>query len=148
MRKLIDPVLLDVQFVKTQMSHKLVSGSEHNFMNYPGSEHEMKIWSISFFKYTRNTILNIYGMEGIRDGEDINNAVRPLLQEYAKQCYLAWLYIDNNDGELPDDLKSFDNLKKFTHDFHICRKLSSEDMPKSGIPYSCICTEWRGHQKN
>ena len=42
------------------------------------------------------------------------------------------------------DFQSFDEWKQFTAGFYICRKLSKENMPKSGIPYSCICTEWRG----
>ena len=50
--------------------------------------------------------------------------------------------------KLPDELKSFDDWKKFSFDFHICRKLSSsENIPKSGIPYSCLCNEWRGASK-
>ena len=31
--------------------------------------------------------------------------------------------------------------------FNICRKLPKDDIPKSGIPYDCICTEWRGNLK-
>ena len=90
--------------------------------------------------------LDTYGMEGIRDGEDTNNAIRPLLQEHAERCYKTWK--DFDDGKLPDELKSFDDWKKFFFDFHICRKLSSsENIPKSGIPYSCICNEWRGKSK-
>jgi hypothetical protein len=85
-----------------------------------------------------------YGTEGIRDEEHINNAIRPLLEASAKNCYLTWLYIDNNDGKLPDYITTFDNWKQFAKDFHICRKLSTENIPKSGIPYSCACTEWRG----
>ena len=48
--------------------------------------------------------------KGRVETEDINNAIRPLLQEHAKRCYLTWLYIDNNDGKLPDDdFQSFDD---------------------------------------
>ena len=97
-------------------------------------------------RITKKYELDTYGMEGIRDGEDTNNAIRPLLQEHAKRCYLTWLYIDNNDGKLPDDFQSFDDWKQFTADFYICRKLSKENISKSGIPYSCICTEWRGRE--
>ena len=94
-------------------------------------------------RITNKYSLDTYEMEGIRDGEDTNNAIRPLLQEQAKRCYLTWLYIDNNDGKLPDDFQSFDDWKQFISDFYICRKLSKENIPKSGIPYSCMCTEWR-----
>lgn len=80
-------------------------------------------------------------MEGIRDEKHINNAIRPLLEDYAKNCYLTWLYIDINDGKLPDYITTFDNWKLFAKDFHICRKLSTENIPKSGIPYSCACTD-------
>ena len=59
-------------------------------------------------RITKKYSLDTYGMEGIRDGEDTNNAIRPLLQEYAKRCHLTWLYIDNNHGELPDEFQSFD----------------------------------------
>ena len=31
--------------------------------------------------------------------------------------------------------------------FTICRKLPKDDIPKSDIPYDCICTEWRGNLK-
>ena len=48
-----------------------------------------------------------------------------------------------NDGKLPDDFKTFDDWKKFRLHFNICRKLPKDDIPKSGIPYDCICTEWR-----
>ena len=83
------------------------------------------------------------GMEGVRDEKHINNAIRPLLEENAKNCYLTWLYIDNNDGKLPDYITTFDNWKEFVKEFYICRKLSTENIPKSRIPYSCACTEWR-----
>ena len=33
-------------------------------------------------------------------------------------------------------------IRDSTNDFHICRKLSTENIPNSGIPYSCICTDW------
>ena len=82
-------------------------------------------------------------IEGVRD-DYIINAIRPVLEESAKNCYLTWLYIDKNDGKLPDYITTFDNWKQFAKDFHICRKLSTENIPKSGIPYSCACTEWRG----
>ena len=56
----------------------------------------------------------------------------------------SWQYIDMNDGKLPeDDLKTFDVWKQFRLHFTICRKLPKDDIPKSGIPYDCICTEWR-----
>ena len=73
------------------------------------------------------------GMEGVRDEKHINNAIRPLLEENAKNCYLTWLYIDNNDGKLPDYITTFDNWKEFVKEFYICRKLSTENIPKSGI---------------
>ena len=75
-------------------------------------------------KISKKYELDTYGMEGISDGEDTNNAIRPLLQEQAKRCYLTWLYIDNNDGKLPDDFQSFDDWKQFISDFYICTKLS------------------------
>jgi hypothetical protein len=81
-------------------------------------------------------------IEGVRD-DYIINAIRPVLEESAKNCYLTWLYIDKNDGKLPDYITTFDNWKEFVKEFYICRKLSTENIPKSGIPYSCACTEWR-----
>ena len=54
-----------------------------------------------------------YGTEAVRNGQDTNNAIRPLLEEHAKKCYLTWQYIDMNDGKLPqDDLKTFDDWKQ------------------------------------
>jgi len=47
-------------------------------------------------RITKKYSLDTYGMEGIRDGKDTNNAIRPLLQEHAKRCYSTWLYIDNS----------------------------------------------------
>ena len=32
---------------------------------------------------------------------------------------------------------------KFRLHFNICRKLPKDDIPKSDIPYDCICSEWR-----
>ena len=85
-----------------------------------------------------------YGTEAVRNGQDTNNAIRPLLEEHAKKCYLTWQYIDMNDCKLPqDDLKTFDNWKQFRLHFTICRR----KLPKSNIPYDCICTEWRGNLK-
>ncbi|CAL6332291.1 unnamed protein product [Bathycoccus prasinos] len=60
------------------MSHKLVSGSEHNFMNYPGSEHGMKIWSISFFKYTRNTMYGNFLFPFWEDDKNKTTSPTPL----------------------------------------------------------------------
>ena len=49
----------------------------------------------------------------VRNGQDTNNAIKPLLEEHAKKCYLTWQYIDMNDGKLPqDDLKTFDDWKQ------------------------------------
>ena len=49
----------------------------------------------------------------VRNGQDTNNAIRPLLEEHAKTCYLTWQYIDMNDGKLlQDDLKTFDDWKQ------------------------------------
>ena len=54
-----------------------------------------------------------YGTEAVRNGQDTNNAIRPLLEEHAKKCYLTWQYIDMNDGKLlQDDLKTFDDWKQ------------------------------------
>ena len=54
-----------------------------------------------------------YGKEAVRNGQDTNNAIKPLLEEHAKKCYLTWQYIDMNDGKLPqDDLKTFDDWKQ------------------------------------
>ena len=54
-----------------------------------------------------------YGVRGVRNGQDTNNAIRPLLEEHAKKCYLTWQYIDMNDGKLlQDDLKTFDDWKQ------------------------------------
>ena len=53
-----------------------------------------------------------YG-NAVRNGQDTNNAIKPLLEELAKKCYLTWQYIDMNDGKLPqDDLKTFDDWKQ------------------------------------
>ena len=49
----------------------------------------------------------------VRNGQDTNNAIKPLLEKHAKKCYLTWQYIDMNDGKLPqDDLKTFDDWKQ------------------------------------
>ena len=87
-----------------------------------------------------------YG-HGVRNGQDTNNAIRSKLEEHAKKCYETWKHIDMNDGKLPDDFKTFDDWKKFRLHFNICRKLPKDDIPKFGIPYNCICSEWRGNLK-
>ena len=54
-----------------------------------------------------------YGTEAVRNGQDTNNAIKPLVEEHAKKCYSTWQYIDINDGKLPqDDLKTFDDWKQ------------------------------------
>ena len=94
--------------------------------------------STYFFRYTS---LKHYGMKAVRNGQETNNAIRPELEKHAKKCYETWKHIDMNDGKLPDDFKTFDDWKKFRLHFNICRKLPKDDIPKSDIPYDCICTE-------
>ena len=40
-----------------------------------------------------------YGTEAVRNGQDTNNAIRPLLEEHAKTCYLTWQYIDMKSAD-------------------------------------------------
>jgi len=99
--------------------------------------------------FCRNALCSpIYNQHYPAHGEDTNKAIRPELEKHAKKCYETWKHIDMNDGKLPeDDFKTFDDWKQFRLNFTICRKLPKDDIPKSGIPYDCICTEWRGTLK-
>ena len=72
-------------------------------------------------KYKKRPLFSSFGLGkclilSTRKNVNLNkhhNAIRPLLEEHAKKCYLTWQYIDMNDGKLPqDDLKTFDDWKQ------------------------------------